>query len=313
MSKKLISLLLTICMLFCLSACGTTETSSNPTSTPSESQTETSQNTYETTSTESVNSQTSSNIEVPIENDTSQITHTHSYSNATCTSPKKCSCGMTIGVPLGHHYVDATCTTPKICKKCNTKTGKALGHSWKNATCDNPKFCLRCNLTDGVSLGHNYDAEHNCKRCGTKDPLFAPIALSKLKSYKESSYGGFSYDDTRSDIWGKEHSDIIYIQNGYSSGPNSSGSETYRISQKYEKMTGTIFISKNNSYEGEVVIFGDGKEIYSVRNISTAFETIYFDINIANVTDIEIYISDPGFYGSSCSRCLAGVTLYPAQ
>ena len=78
-------------------------------------------------------------------------------------------------------------------------------------------------------------------------------------------------------------------------------------------MTGTIFISNNNSYEGEVVIFGDGKEIYSVRNISTAFETIYFDINIANVTDIEIYIRDPDFYGSSCSRCLAGVTLYPAQ
>ncbi len=41
MSKKLISLLLAVCMLICLSACGATETNSNSTDTLSESQTDT--------------------------------------------------------------------------------------------------------------------------------------------------------------------------------------------------------------------------------------------------------------------------------
>ena len=48
MSKKLISLLLAVCMLFCLSACGATETSGNVNNTLSESQTDTTQNTEET-------------------------------------------------------------------------------------------------------------------------------------------------------------------------------------------------------------------------------------------------------------------------
>jgi len=43
MSKKLISLLLSICMLFCLFACGKTETSNNSTYTPSETQADTTQ------------------------------------------------------------------------------------------------------------------------------------------------------------------------------------------------------------------------------------------------------------------------------
>ncbi len=54
MSKKLITLLLTICIMIYLSACGTTETSNNPTDTPSESQTDTPQSTDESTVSEEI-------------------------------------------------------------------------------------------------------------------------------------------------------------------------------------------------------------------------------------------------------------------
>lgn len=92
MSKNLISLLLTICMLFCLSACGTTKISSNPTDTLSESQMNTAQDTYENTSAEEIN-QESSNTEVTNENDTqtqtpvSQSKPTTSSKPTTITAP----------------------------------------------------------------------------------------------------------------------------------------------------------------------------------------------------------------------------------
>ncbi len=189
MTKKLISLLLAVCMIFCLSACGTTETNSKPTDTPTESQTDKPSSTDETTSTQSENSQVSSNIEETNENDTqtqttvsqskptsttNQPTHTHSYSNATCTEPQKCNCGATTGNPLGHNYSDATCTSPKECARCGSTEGTALGHQFTSATCTNPQKCSRCGTIGGKALGHNYSEANctspkKCTRCGSTE------------------------------------------------------------------------------------------------------------------------------------------------
>ncbi len=202
MLKKLISLLLAVCMLFCLSACGATETSSNPTNTPSESQLDTSQNTDKITSTETENSQVSSNTEETNENDntqsqtqmnqskptiiTNQPTHTHSYSNATCTSPKKCSCGATNGNALGHNYSGKYCTrcgasNPNY--KENTQSNSNHTHYYSSrvtteATCAKEgvrTYTCSCgnSYTEKISKTTYHDWEYatctkpkTCKDCG---------------------------------------------------------------------------------------------------------------------------------------------------
>ena len=162
MLKKVISLLLAICMIFCLSACGIIETSSNTTNTPSESQTDTPQNTDEIASTETENGQVSSNTEEEKEN------NTQTQTPVTQSKP--------------------TSTTDQ-----STHT-----HSYSNATCTSPKTCTRCRQTSGGALGHNY-VNNKCSRCGKTDPNSLPVGIEQLHvidSGYNCSYINSNIEDT---------------------------------------------------------------------------------------------------------------------
>ena len=310
MSKKLISLLLTICMLFCLSACGTTETSNNSTDTPSESQTDTTQDTDENTSNKE-NSQVSSNTVETNENDTTQTqpstnqskptsttnqpTHTHSYSNATCTSPKKCSCGATAGTALGHQFSSATCTSPQICSRCGTTSEKALGHNYSAANCNSPKTCTRCGQKEGSDLGHNY-VNNKCSRCGKVDPdsmaLLYDMDIFDAQEYAEKKQNCY-------DTYGNSYDKLILFgdSSGYYSSPDPS--ITYRLAGKYTKFEATIgyYDSNKSGYDNywmegnlTIKIYKDSEIIYMKNNITKWSEptTISLDIAGCNFLKIEV-------------------------
>lgn len=138
-----------------------------------------------------------------------------------------------------------------------------------------------------------------------------PVRLSSLESY--TSDGQFSFTDSREDNFGKTHNDIIYTLEGFSSGPNSAATETYRIDGSYQTISGTVFLTdggKNTSYNGAVRIYGDGELLYSTE-ITKGFEPENFSVDISTVTDLSVEIRDPDFYGASGERCLSNVLLYP--
>lgn len=274
MSKKLISILLAVCILFCLSACGATETSSNPTNTPSESQTDITQDTDENTLGEE-NSQVSSNTEETNENDTTQTqtqtnqskptsttnqpTHTHSYSNATCTSPKKCSCGATAGTALGHQFSSATCTSPQICSRCGTTSGNALGHSYSAANCNSPKTCTRCGQTSGSALGHNY-VNNKCSRCGKVDPDSLPKDLFNAHPPYETK--GCSNNAVK--INGESFANAFVMTGGYADG---SGAHAYfNLGGKYSTLTFEVGHVDGSYMEDETLeIILDGVTVKTIN------------------------------------------------
>lgn len=300
MPKKLISLLLAVCMLFCLSACGATETSGNVNNTPSEFQTDTTQDTDENILVEE-NSQVSSNTEETNENDTqtqttvsqskptsnpNQSIHTHSYSNATCTSPKKCSCGVTAGTALGHQFSSATCTSPKICSRCGTTSGNALGHNYSAANCNAPKTCTRCGQTSGSALGHNY-VNNKCSRCGKVDPDSLPVGLDKLvviDSSRNYKYDSSSFQDTYGNTY----------NGAYLFGYNYSGDSyaIYNLNGKFITFTGTIVASKKLEECAYVdyQIYVDDILVYSQSQLERTTNKINFNINVTGATKLTIKV-----------------------
>lgn len=60
----------------------------------------------------------------------------HDWVEATCEESAYCSvCGATDGEPLGHDWVDATCTEAEYCEVCGEKGEKAKGHSYDKGYC----------------------------------------------------------------------------------------------------------------------------------------------------------------------------------
>lgn len=300
MSKKLISLLLAICMLFYLSACGTIETSSNPTNTLSESQTDTvedndeitfneensqvSSNTEETNENESTQTQTQTNQSKPTST-TNQPTHTHSYSNATCTSPKKCSCGVTAGTALGHKFSSATCTSPKICSRCGIASGNALGHNYSAANCNSPKTCTRCGQTSGSALGHNY-VNNKCSRCGKVDPDSLPVGLHQIHIIDGDSWF-YKYDENSfQDTYGNTYNGVHVFGSGHS------GVETvvYNLGQKYKTFTGSIVASPSlaSCAYADYYIYVDDQLVYSYTKQEKTTGKIDFKIDVKNATKLSI-------------------------
>lgn len=299
MSKKLISLLLAICMLFCLSACGTTETSGKPTSTPSESQTETVEEYDDENTFNEENSQVSSNIQESKENFTTQTqtqtnqsnptsttnqpTHTHSYSNATCTSPKKCSCGATSGTMLGHSYSDANCTAPKKCTRCGATAGTALGHQFSTATCTSPRICSRCGTTSGDALGHSYSAANcnspkTCTRCGQT----------------EGSALGHNYVNNKCSRCGRVDPDSLPV--GLHQIPLIDSS--YYNSYFHYSYNNDFTDSFGNKYEGVHFYNGLWERKYSVHNLDSKYSLFKGSIVATQNTlsgskyNIEIYVDN---------------------
>lgn len=302
MSKKLISLLLAICMLFCLSACGTTETSSNPTNTPSESQTDTMKDNDENTFSEE-NSQVSSNIEESKENYTtqtqpstnqskptsnpSQPTHTHSYSNASCTSPKKCACGATAGTALGHQFSSATCTSPQICSRCGTTSGNALGHSYSAANCNSPKTCTRCGQTEGSALGHNY-VNNKCSRCGKVDPDSLPVGLESVHLIDSHKY---QYKTgTFTDSFGNIYNGVHYITDLYENCNGREPHATFNINGKYSTFSGSIVAATITEPEFTyyINIYVDNVLKFSKKGFSKTSGKVDFKIDIINASTLKI-------------------------
>ena len=77
----------------------------------------------------------------------------HEWEDADCTKAKTCKeCGKTKGEPLGHDWEDATCIEAKTCSVCGEKDGEALGHTWMDATTDAPKTCSTCGETEGERI-----------------------------------------------------------------------------------------------------------------------------------------------------------------
>ncbi len=297
MSKKLISLLLAVCMLICLSACGTTETNSNVNNTQSKSQTDTTQNTDESTQTEPENNKVSSNTVESKENDTqtqttvsqskptsttNQPTHTHSYSNATCTSPKKCSCGATAGTALGHQFSSATCTSPQICSRCGTTSGNALGHSYSNANCNSPKTCTRCGQTSGSALGHNY-VNNKCSRCGKVNPDSLPVGLDKLSVIDCSGTTGYSYKFSNggiTDAFGNNYAGYHYFKT-YNNSPQT---VIYNLNYFYKTLAFDIIAPQDMLSDGVVMIevYVDGTLEYCKSDYAKTTGKIHADINVKN-------------------------------
>ena len=140
-----------------------------------------------------------------------------------------------------------------------------------------------------------------------------PVRLSELDYYKSDGFCSFYYADMGTDIFGNNYSDIIHLIGGFSS-TTGFGSQTYRIDRKFKRLTGTVFLSfddRDTNYSGTVKIYGDDDLLFSASSISAGFEPVFFDLNIAYVQDLTIYIDDPSFYGASGSRCLSDVLLYP--
>ena len=95
--KKILSVLLFLCLLLSLTACsGNSDVAAN-----------TSNNNLN-----SVNTHPESKVE---SGQGTQSQHSHKYNSATCTSPATCSCGATNGSALGHNY------SGKYCTRCNAK------------------------------------------------------------------------------------------------------------------------------------------------------------------------------------------------
>jgi len=129
--KKIIALILVLCISLCLVACKKEGTSSDLTSDAlqteildTESEVLNEDATTEGTDSEDKKTDTDSKPESkPTTNITSNSTptssteHTHEFSKATCTEPAKCSCGATEGAALGHKYADYRCT---VCKEAES-------------------------------------------------------------------------------------------------------------------------------------------------------------------------------------------------
>lgn len=165
-------------------------------------------------------------------------------------------------------------------------------------------------LTDGLSvLGQDEEILVAIDEYQQKKPVY----LSNLDYYKSGGEGIFYFSDSKTDNFGDEHSDVIYTLAGFSP-TTSTSSQTYRINQNYNRITGTVFLShydRDTQYSGYIEILGDDISLFKANNITSGFEPTPFDLDISYVTDLEIRIFDPDFYGASGSRCLSNVVLYP--
>lgn len=304
MSKKIISLLLTCCILCCLSACGTTTVDVQIT--PSESQADnTVQNVDEIKQTESKNEETSC-VETskgkdvtqkqPTENQTKpQITvtqttahqtaeHKHNYSGATCTYPQRCSCGAT--------------------------AGNALGHNFSPATCSNPKTCSRCGVTNGSALGHNY-VNNKCSRCGKSDPDSLPVGLNNLfliDSY-EYQYKSGSFTDS----FGNHYDGVHRYTNLYKAIAEKEPSSQFNLNGKYKLFTGSIVASTttNPNWTYYINIYVDGVLKFSKTGFSKTSGKVDFKVNVTNGQTLKITAGVEGRWGDVDEEiCIVNAKLF---
>lgn len=312
MSKKLISLLLAVCILFCFSACGTTETNSNSTNISSESQTDTSQNIDEIVLTESENSQESSYTEEPKENDTTQTqtpanqsnptteikqpTHTHEFAAANCTTSEKCSCGATQGSALGHQYQNGVCS---VCNAINEeKYIEAQVNAADKAFTDYTKYNDALKIIKAAL--QKYPQNNILKTKRDYYQSFEPVNLCDLKPYK-SSYGYIS-NGRSSDNFENEYEKCVFKPHY-----NSSASATYDLAYKYNSFKATVFMRCDCTRQvyGTIKIYGDGSLLYNKTGIDVYGRPFNIEVEVTGVQDLEIVIeSESGAYIFGLGNCM---------
>jgi len=125
--KKILALILSLCLMVTLVACNRT---------PSESDPAPDNNASGSSSEELIDTpDPTPDEEPPADEGDGPADHTHTYANATCTKAATCSCGATKGSALGHNWQAATCKAPKTCKTCGATEGGTGSHAYANGTC----------------------------------------------------------------------------------------------------------------------------------------------------------------------------------
>ena len=106
----------------------------------------------------------------------------HTWADATCTEARTCCvCSITEGEALGHTWQPATCTSAKACLVCGYTEGNALGHSLvdftylQKATCLEEGlvegFCVRCNQVQQEAIPPHGHLQEEGLRIITKATL----------------------------------------------------------------------------------------------------------------------------------------------
>lgn len=116
----------------------------------------------------------------------------------------------------------------------------------------------------------------------------APVRLSNLESYRGDS---FDYDEIVTDCFGTEHSDNTV----------NSGSETYRVSEKYATLKGIFFARIGGDYNKKVEIrvglkcWGDGVLLCDLSTTNFK-DPVPFSVDISGVTDLKIEMSSDSIH-----------------
>lgn len=150
--KRILAIIMSICMLFVLIGCDGADASAG------------------------------TNNDAVAENGNNECEH--NYSDATCTTPKTCTiCGDTTGSTNSHTFGEYSVVKNPSCKEkglkerscsaCGEKETVYLDmtdHTWKDATCAAPKTCSVCGTSDGNALPHTAipDKDWNCTDCGQR-------------------------------------------------------------------------------------------------------------------------------------------------
>lgn len=180
--KKIIALLLPLCMLFCLAACGIINTTNTDVSTESHTQSSETKGSEETTNTlpEKQN---------PTE--TAEPSHTHSFSDATCTKAPTCSCGAENGSALGHSFTQGKCSRCGVSDPNYNPVSISKQNALKKAETylnfSAFSYLGLINQLEFEKFSHE-DAVYGADNCGAN---WNEQALKKAKSYLD--FSAFSY------------------------------------------------------------------------------------------------------------------------
>ena len=190
MKRKLLSAMLSICLVLILVACSGGE------------QTLTADDTNKEISTTQHNKSEERITTTASSDSTQSASQSSTQKKTTATTAKNTSKTQGVSTVHKHTFADATCQSPKKCKTCGYTEGKALEHSYTEADCKSEKTCTRCGHKSGQKGAHNY-RNYVCVKCGEVDKGGINVKMPTLPQQfsivyefdDSSSYGMIDYID----------------------------------------------------------------------------------------------------------------------